>query len=169
MLGRSEGVMMAAENFEERLTYLMRRVSTSLAQDVDRTLRNFSLTHAQYGALAQLGLVDPEALSAATMAERNGITAQSTSTAIAGLLDRGLIRREPHPTHGRILQVRITPGGAELLTRAHAATKKAEDRALASLDESQQRALRGALRTMMQAMGLYLYFPVADDARISQR
>ncbi len=158
-----------AENFEERLTYLIRRVSTTLAQDVDRALRDFSLTHAQYGALAQLGLVDPEALSAATMAERNGITAQSTSTAIAGLLDRGLVRREPHPTHGRILQVRITPAGAELLARAHAATGKAEDRALAFLDEGQQRVLRGALRTMMQAMGLYLYLPVADDEnRISR-
>ncbi len=153
---------MTAENFEERLTYLMRRVSTALAQNVDRALRDFSLTHAQYGALAQLGLVDPEALSAATMAERNGITAQSTSTAIAGLLDRGLVRREPHPSHGRILQVRITPAGSELLARAHAATGKAEDRALAFLDEKQQHVLRGALRTMMQAMGLYLYFPAGD-------
>ncbi len=159
-----------AENFEGRLTYLMRRVSTALAQDVDRALRDFSLTHAQYGALAQLGLVDPETLSAATMAERNGITAQSTSTAIAGLLDRALVRREPHPTHGRILQVRITPEGTELLARAHAATGKAEDRALAFLDEGQQRVLRGALRKMMQAMGLYLYLPVADDDnRISRK
>lgn len=151
-----------AENFEERLTYLVRRVGTALALDVDRALREVSLTHAQYGALAQLGLVDPEALSAATMAERNGITAQSTSTAIAGLLDRGLVRRAPHPTHGRILQVRITPEGADLLARAHAATGQAEARALASLDDEQQHALRGALRTTMQAMGLHLYFPVDD-------
>jgi DNA-binding MarR family transcriptional regulator len=158
-----------AENFEGRLTYLMRRVSTALAQDVDRALRDFSLTHAQYGALAQLGLVDPETLSAATMAERNGITAQSTSTAIAGLLDRALVRREPHPTHGRILQVRITAEGAELLARAHAATGKAEDRALAFLDEGQQRVLRGALRKMMQAMGLYLYLPVADGDNRTRR
>ena len=152
-----------AENFEERLTYLVRRVSTALAADVDRALRDFSLTHAQYGALAQLGLVDPEALSAATMAERNGITAQSTSTALAGLLERGLVRREPHPTHGRILQVRITPEGAALLACAHAATGRAEDRALAVLDEGQRRVLRDALRTMMQAMGLHLYFPVTGD------
>lgn len=152
-----------AENFEERLTYLMRRVSTTLALDIDRALRGVSLTHAQYGALAQLGLVDPEALSAATMAERNGITAQSTSTAIAGLLDRGFVRREPHPTHGRILQVRITPEGAELLARAHAVTRRVEDRALVSLDEGQQRVLRAGLQAMMREMGLYLYFPVAGN------
>ncbi|MFY1672288.1 MarR family winged helix-turn-helix transcriptional regulator [Plantactinospora sp. WMMB334] len=154
-----------AENFEERLTYLMRRVSTALAQDVDRVLRDFAITHAQYGALAQLGLVDPEALSAATMADRNGITAQSMSSAIAGLLDRGLVRREPHPTHGRILQVRITPKGAELLDRAHVATGKAENRSLAFLDEQQKHALGSSLRAMMRAMGLYLYFPAADGDR----
>ncbi len=153
-----------AENFEQRLTYLMRRVSTALAHDVDRALRQFALTHAQYGALAQLGLVEPAALSAATMAERNGITAQSTSTAIAGLLDRGLVRREPHPSHGRILQVRITPEGSELLDRAHAATGRAEDRALACLDGDQQLIVRDALRTMMQEMGLFLYFPTPAHA-----
>jgi DNA-binding MarR family transcriptional regulator len=65
--------------------------------------------------------------------------------------------------------VRITPEGAALLARAHAATGKAEDRALAFLDEGQQRVLRDALRTMMQAMGLYLYSPVPDDDRIGQR
>lgn len=155
--------------FEQRLTYLMRRVSTVLAQDVDRALREVSLTHAQYGALAQLGLVDPEALSAATMAERNGITAQSTSTAIAGLLDRGLVHREPHPTHGRILQVRITAAGARLLGRAHAATGMAEDRALAFVGADQQQVLRGALQQTMQAMGLYLYLPVHGDAHSGQQ
>lgn len=154
---------MTAVNFEERLTYLMRRVSSALAQDVDDALRDVSLTHAQYGALAQLGVVDPEALSAATMAQRNGITAQSTSTALAGLLTRGLVRREPHPTHGRILQVRITPAGAELLARAHTATGRAEHRALACLDQEQQHVLRGALRTAMRAMGLHLYFATDDD------
>lgn len=146
-------------------TDLIRRVSTALAQHVDRALREFSRTHAQYGALAQLGLNDPESLSAATMAERNGITAQSMSAAIAGLLDRGLLRREPHPTHRRILQVRITPEATELLARTHAATGKAEDRALVCLGEGQQPMLREALRMMIQAIGLYS--PIADDDKIS--
>lgn len=148
---------MTAEDFEQRLTYLVRRVGSALAHHVDRALREVSLTHAQYGALAQLGRVDPEALSAATMAERNGITAQSISTALADLLDRELVRREPHPTHGRILQVRITPKGAALLARAHSATGRAEAQALAHLDEDQQVLLRGALHRTMQSMGLYLY------------
>jgi DNA-binding MarR family transcriptional regulator len=157
---REKDLPVPAENFENRLTYLVRRVGTPLAHDVDRALRTFALTHAQYGALAQLGLVDPEALSAATMAERNGITAQSTSTAIAGLLERGLVSRAPHPDHGRILQVRITPAGAELLAAAHAATGQAEDRALALLDDGQRRLLREGLQAMMQAMGLYAYSPI---------
>lgn len=156
-----------AENFELRLTYLMRRVSTALAHDVDKALRGYSLTHAQYGALAQLGLVEPEALSAAVMAERNGITSQSMSTAIAGLLERGLVTREPHPTHGRVLQVRITPAGARLLARAHASTGAAEDRALAFLSDDHRRQLVGDLRTMMEAMNLYLYRVDEDNGERS--
>jgi hypothetical protein len=55
--------------------------------------------------------------------------------------------------------------GAELLDRAQAATRKAEDRALAFLDADQQRQLETVLRTMMRELGLYLYFPDADDDR----
>jgi DNA-binding MarR family transcriptional regulator len=151
-----------AMNFEQRLPYLMRRVSTALGQPVDRALRDFSLTHTQLGVLAQLDLVRPEPLSGATLGERNGVTPQSMSTAIAGLLERGLVTRAPHPTHGRILQVRITPPGTELLAQAQEAIWKAEDRALAFLDDQQQRELANELRGMMRELGLYLYFPDGD-------
>ena len=152
-----------AANFEERPAYLLRRVSTAVSQHVDRALRPFSLTHAQLGALAQLGVVDPDALSAATMGQRNGVTAQAMSAAITGLLERGLVDRAPHPTHGRILEVRITPEGEELLERAQAATGRAENRALAFLEPEQQRQLRDLLQSMMQAMDLHLYFPADED------
>lgn len=151
-----------AQAFEQRFTYLVRRVSNELAQHVDRALRDFALTHSQFGALTQLSLVCPEALSAATMAERNGVTAQSMSTAVAGLLTRGLVDREPHPTHGRILQVRITPEGAKLLAEAQKAVHQAEDRALSALDQDRLREAERLLRAIMRELGLYLYLP--DDA-----
>lgn len=145
-----------AEDFGQRLPYMMRMVSSTLSQQLDRTLRRFSLTHAQLAALAQLGLESPEALSGAELGRRAGVTAQSMSTAIASLLERGLVVRAPHPTHGRVLEVRITPAGLELLERAQAATKGVEDRALASVTPEQQRELRSILRQMMIAMDIYL-------------
>lgn len=144
------------ENVGEPLPFMMRRVSAALSQQVDRALREFSLTHTQLCALGQLSLLDPGALSGATLGQRVGVTAQSMSTAVAGLLERGLVDRAPHPTHGRILQVRITPAGTALLARARAATKRVEDRALVFLDTDQRRQLHDVLRTMMRAMDLYL-------------
>ena len=145
-----------AEDFGQRLPYMMRMVSGVLSQQLERTLRGFSLTHAQFAALAQLGLESPGALSGAELGHRAGVTAQSMSAAISSLLERGLVVREPHPTHGRVLDVRITPAGLELLERAQAATKVVEGRALALLTPDQQGELRAILRQMMIAMDIYL-------------
>jgi DNA-binding MarR family transcriptional regulator len=147
------------EDYGQRLPYMMRMVSSTLSQQLERTLRRFSLTHAQLSALAQLGLEDPNALSGAELGHRAGVTAQSMSTAVSALLERGLVMRAPHPTHGRILQVRITPEGLELLEQAQAATKAVEDKALASLSQPQERELRALLRQIMISMDLYLPVP----------
>ncbi len=156
-----------AENFEARLAYLIRRIGSALGHHVDRTLKEFALTHTQFGALAQLGVMQPDALSGATLAERNGVTAQAMSTAIAGLVDRGLADREPHPTHGRILEVRITPKGAQLLARAQTAVARAEDRALAFLGDDEQHDLGRTLRRVMRELDLYLYFTDDGERRFS--
>ena len=145
-----------AEDYGQRLPYMMRMVSSMLTQQLERTLRPFSLTHAQLSALAQLGLENPNALSGAELGHRAGVTAQSMSTALSALLGRGLVVRAPHPTHGRILEARITPEGLELLERAQAAAKTVEDKALATLSEPQQRELRALLRQIMISMDLYL-------------
>jgi DNA-binding MarR family transcriptional regulator len=145
-----------AEDFGQRLPYMMRMVSSALSQQLERTLHRFSLTHAQLAALAQLGLKSPDALSGAELGRRAGVTAQSMSAAISSLLDRGLVRRAPHPTHGRIIDVQITPAGLELLERVQAETKTVENRALATLSARQQRELRAILRQLMIAMDIYL-------------
>jgi len=151
------------EDFGRRLPYMMRMVSNALSLQLERALRQFSLTHAQLAALAHLGLESPGALSGAELGHRAGVTAQSMSAAIASLLERGLVVRAPHPTHGRRLDVQITASGLELLDRAQAATKAVEVRALAPLSPDQHRELRAILRQMMIAMDVYL--PDSADVR----
>ncbi len=143
-------------DYGQRLPYMMRMVSNALSQQLERTLRPFSLNHAQFAALAQLGLEYPDGLSGAELGHRAGVTAQSMSAAIASLLDRGLVIRTPHPTHGRILEVRITAEGLELVERAQAAAKGVEDRAVAGLTPAQQAELRVLLRHITRTLGLYL-------------
>jgi DNA-binding MarR family transcriptional regulator len=55
-----------------------------------------------------------------------GVTPQSMSTAIGSPPERGLVVRTPHPTRGRVLEVRITTEGTRLLERAQAAAKTVE-------------------------------------------
>jgi DNA-binding MarR family transcriptional regulator len=149
----------AEDNFQERMTYMLRLVSSALGYQVDRALKEFSLTHTQLGALSHLKLVRPGALSGAELGQRIGVTPQSMSTAVAALLARGLVEREPHPDHGRILQLRITPAGTEIRDRAQTAIKKLNDRILSLLDEEQQRQLGEILRTLMDGLDLYVPAP----------
>ncbi|TDD93953.1 MarR family winged helix-turn-helix transcriptional regulator [Actinomadura rubrisoli] len=143
-------------DYGQRLPYMMRMVSNALSQQFERVLRGFSLNHAQFAALAQLGLEHPDGLSGAELGYRAGVTAQSMSAAVASLLDRGLVTRTPHPTHGRILEVRITGEGLELIERAQAAAKRVEDRAMAELTPAQQDELRSLLRQITRTLDLYV-------------
>ncbi|WP_165495098.1 MarR family winged helix-turn-helix transcriptional regulator [Actinomadura roseirufa] len=143
-------------DYGQRLPYMMRMVSNALSQQLERTLRRFSLNHAQFAALAQLGLEHPGGLSGAELGHRAGVTAQSMSAAIASLVERELVVRTPHPTHGRILEVRITEEGLALVERAQEAAKDVEDRAVAGLTQAQQDELRALLRQMTRTLDLYV-------------
>ncbi|MFG2502299.1 MarR family winged helix-turn-helix transcriptional regulator [Streptomyces sp. NPDC048441] len=145
-----------AQDFSQRLPYLMRTVSNAMSQQLERTLRRLSLTHAQLAALAQLGLEHPGALSGAEMGHRAGVTAQAMSSALADLEARGLVERRPNPGHSRVVDVTITDDGIALLDRAQTAARDVEARALAALTPAQQRQLRAILRRLMVSMDLYL-------------
>ncbi|MBS1672529.1 MAG: MarR family transcriptional regulator [Actinobacteria bacterium] len=147
------------EDFGRRLPYLLRRVNAALSQRLDEDLRPFDLTQSQLSALAILDVAQPDGLSGAILSTRSGVTPQSMSAAIVGLVDRGLVVRTPHPSHGRILECRITPAGIRVLQNVQQTTA-ASDRYDAGLSAAQQEQLRLLLTEMMGALGLYLPPPV---------
>jgi DNA-binding MarR family transcriptional regulator len=151
-----------AQDFSQRLPYTMRMVSQALSQQLERTLRPLGLTHAQLAALAQLGLDRSHGFSGAELANRAGVTPQSMSTAIASLLERELVVRTPHPTHGRVLEVRITAEGARLLERAQAAAKTVEDRAVAQLSDEEHAQLSSLVHRVMETLDLYVIEPPSE-------
>ncbi len=155
-----------AEDFGRRIPYLLRRVNGELSQRLDEDLREFGLTQSQLSALAILALEHPKGLSGATLSARSGVTPQSMSAAIAGLVDRDLIRRSPHPTHGRILECTITPAGIDVVEKVQEATRDS-DRYSGGLDEAQQATLRDLLTRMMHTLDLHL--PASADAPTPER
>lgn len=144
-----------AEDFGQRLPYLLRRVNGALSQRLDEDLREFGLTQSQLSALAILALAHPSGMSGATLSAQSGVTPQSMSAAIAGLSERGLVERSPHPSHGRILECRITDAGTDVLERVQRTTRDS-GRYDAGLSEEQQEQLRAILIDMMRTLGLYL-------------
>ncbi|MFH5878647.1 MarR family winged helix-turn-helix transcriptional regulator [Arthrobacter sp. NA-172] len=144
-----------AEDFGQRLPYLLRRVNAALSQRLDEDLREFKFTQSQLSALAILHIVHPDGLSGARLSARSGVTPQSMSAAIVGLAERGFVERSPHPTHGRVLECRITDAGADVLELVQRATRDS-NRYDAGLSAAQQGQLRALLTEMMCALGLYL-------------
>jgi len=143
-------------NPTDRLGFLVRAVSHTMTQRLEQVLRPIGLTQAQLAALAQLAVGPAEGLSGAELGRRAVVTAQAMSAAVASLAQRGLVTRAPSPSHGRVIEVRITPAGRELLERAKDLTAPVHAQATAQLSDVEAEQLRSLLKRTMSALGLHL-------------
>src|SRR4051794_37664521 len=87
--------------------YLLRQAWHAFRAAMDAALRAHGLSGAQYAALSVLAR-DP-GISGADLARACNTTPQAMNGVLATLERDGLVERSPHPTHGRILQVSLTP------------------------------------------------------------
>ncbi len=91
--------------------YLLRQAVHAFHTAMEGGLRDHRLTSPQFGALFVLHN-EPPGLSGADLARAMGTTPQAASLLVAGMEKEGLVRREPHPTHGRILEIHATDEGS---------------------------------------------------------
>jgi len=89
--------------------YLLRQTIHAFNTAMENGLREHGLTSPQFGALFVLD-AEP-GLSAADVARAMGTTPQAANVLVAGMEEAGLVYREPHPTHGRILEIYPTDEG----------------------------------------------------------
>jgi len=89
--------------------YLLRQSIHAFNTAMENGLREHDLTSPQFGALFVLE-TEP-GLSAADVARAMGTTPQAANVLVAGMEEQGLVYREPHPTHGRILEIYPTKEG----------------------------------------------------------
>ena len=127
----------------DRLGYILKRAQHALRTSIDDRLNTLGLTTAQYNLLSAVA-VEP-GISNASLARMAFVTAQSMQGIVANLEKQGLLRRVPHPTHGRIRQSELTSKGAEILARAHKELVGIEARMTAGLADEEVEALRCAL------------------------
>jgi len=110
---------------EGRSGYLLRQAWQKFHGAMEAGLHARGLSGAQYAALSVLAR-DPGA-SGADLARACNTTPQAMNGVIATLEREGLVKRQPHPTHGRILQVQLTDKGQRRLDDAHPAVRGLEE------------------------------------------
>ena len=120
---------------EGHLGYLLRQAQHAFATRMEQELRAHGITRPQFGVLSVL-VADP-GLSAADLARAAVVTPQAINLLITGLEREGLVRREPHPTHGRVLQLFATDEGAARVRRAYPAVTALEDEIAEGLSDRQ--------------------------------
>ncbi|MDX3238413.1 MarR family transcriptional regulator [Streptomyces sp. ME03-5709C] len=134
----------------EHIGYLIWQLSQAYAIRVEQALRPLRLTQAQFSALMRL--IANGATSGAELARRCGVTAQSMGTAVQGLAERGLVERRAHPTHGRIIEISVTPEGERLAVRAEQAIAPAEEETLSPFDPHERERVQADLRRMLATL-----------------
>jgi DNA-binding MarR family transcriptional regulator len=105
--------------------YLLRQAWHAFRTAMETALRAHGLNGAQYAVLSVLAR-EP-GLSGADLARACNTTPQAMNGVLATLKRDGLIERHPHPTHGRILQVRMTHEGNRRLKAANPSVRSLED------------------------------------------
>ncbi|MGW5253518.1 MarR family winged helix-turn-helix transcriptional regulator [Streptomyces sp. NPDC004012] len=151
---------MALKDPSNRIGYLIWQLSQVHTQRIERALRPLGLAQAQYSALVRLSLDGP--LSGAELARRCGVTAQSMGTAMQGLVERGLVERRAHPTHGKIIEISVTPEGEELALRGEKAVEPCDQEALEPFLPEEREEVRAYLQRMLGALNPQALGPASD-------
>ena len=125
---------------EGHLGFLLHQAQHAFATTMEQRLREHGLTRPQFGVLSVL-VADP-GLSAADLARAAMVTPQAINLLVGGLEREGLVRKEPHPSHGRVLQLFPTKEGAERVREAYPTVIDLEDRIAEGLSPRQEAAIR---------------------------
>jgi DNA-binding MarR family transcriptional regulator len=135
-----------------RIGYLLRQTIHAFHTAMEQGLRPYGLTSPQYGALYVLS-IEP-GLSAADLARAMGTTPQAANLLVVGMEKERLVRREPHPTHRRILEIYPSDEGARRFHAAQPFIDELESRISAGLNQREltriKRWLVDAARVLRQ-------------------
>jgi DNA-binding MarR family transcriptional regulator len=123
--------------------YLLKHTELAVRGCVEVALLEFDLTPNQF--LMLLRLTSQEGMSAAQLARSIGVRPQSLTEIINPLMQKGLISRQESPEHRRVLRIRLSPAGRQLLARAQRVGRQLERELIADLSAEELAALLGAL------------------------
>lgn len=149
--------------------YQLKRAQHLLRLAMDAELRREGVTTPQYAVLE--GLREADGLSGAELARQAFVSAQTMNEILVGLERLGLISRQPHPTHGRVLQASLMDAGRAKLAKARRLVSTIEAEMLSDLSADERVALFSLLRRCadrLDGAGLRSTQPVTSPAQAAE-
>jgi DNA-binding MarR family transcriptional regulator len=143
---------------EPRVSYVVARLERALRYAINERVSGYGLTTLQYTTLSILGR-RRGGLSNAQLARRAYMTPQSMSEVIEALERAGLIVRNPHPNHRRVLPATLTPKGRRVLAGCEAAVGEMEEEMMGELTAEERSSLLDALKECVRS--LHAGFPTS--------
>lgn len=147
---QASGQSRRARAGEARIAYSIGRLERALRRELGRATRSSGLTVAQYTALSVLDARG--ALSNAQLARRTFVSPQAMNEIVQAMTEKGLLAREPHRRHGRIVVIRLTGKARRILERCDRRVGKVERVMLARLAAAERARLRELLGACIEAL-----------------
>ena len=141
-------VVPQATDPREQVSYLLWQLAHTMQQEMTASLSELNLTLSQLGALAHLSR--DESLSTAHLARLTGVTPQNMSLTVTKLETEGYVVRKPHPTHGRMNRLELTPRGRTVLQQGAVRVKRVESDTFADFSPYERTELPELLRRALR-------------------
>ena len=123
-----------------RTFYLIAQLNAAVRLRLERVLRDYDLTVAQYTVMSRVK--GREVLSSAKLARAHHVSPQSMNELVGNLESRGLVSRREDPENRRVLLVSLTDAGRELLAQCDRTVDAVENEFFASVTGAELEALR---------------------------
>lgn len=132
---------------EDSATYLMRRILTAVAQEVEHELEPYGLTSAQW--VPMFKLYTGMASTAAELARETQIDAGAMTRMLDRLEDKGLLRRVRSEHDRRVVHLELTPAGRETAKEIPRVLCEVQNAHLRGFSREELDTLKGLLRRVL--------------------
>jgi DNA-binding MarR family transcriptional regulator len=150
LMSEQEGTAAFEAEMDARLGSFVKRAEQALIAAKTAALADYGLTVPQYAAMLMLAHI-PEA-SAAQLSRACAVTPQTMAIVVENLEAKGYVSREPSPLHRRVLAVRLTEAGHDILRLADPAARAVEKRLSDAFSAAEASQLRSLLTRAAQAL-----------------
>ncbi len=131
-----------------RTIYLIKRLETEVTSRMIQSLSEFEITPSQFIILSFVGDSETD-LSSAQLSRRFLMTPQSMNEVVNHLKRKELLEKVRDPAHKRILRLRLTEKGLQVLDACNEAMDLLENDLLAGLSKEELTGFRAFVRKIL--------------------